>query len=237
MSQTLVVLDPMADLARLDGVASAVNAARDAVDAVLRDRGARRVSAEQSVSALLAGARASAALTEDPERWLPGSVRLSTELRSLSTLIRVSPGQAVARAHVLVAHGRVAEAELGRIRSEEAISARMLGLNALLTGRTTASVVVLAAVAHAELATVAPFGSADLIVARAVEHMILIAGGVDPRAVIVPEEGHLVLRDSYLSALTAYGDATMSGVRRWLLHCAQALTYGAEVSPLGSRRT
>jgi len=118
MVQTLVVPDPLADLARLEGVPSAVAAARDAVDAVLRDRGMRVIPAEQSAGALLAGARASAALSPDPERWFAGAVRLSTELISLSGLIRVAPGQAIARAHALVARGVVPDEELGRVRAD-----------------------------------------------------------------------------------------------------------------------
>ncbi len=232
MVQTLVVPDPLADLAQLEGVSAAVESARDAVDAVLRDRGMRPVSVEQSATALLAGARASAALSESPDRWLAGSVRLSTELVPLSSLIRVSPGQAIARAHALAAHGQLPDEELGRIRGGELISARLLGLNRLLSEPTTASAVILAAVAHAELATVAPFGTADAIVARAVEHMVLIASGVDPRAVIVPEVGHLMLRQTYEPALAGYRTASVSGVRGWLLHCAQALVRGAEASPL-----
>ena len=64
MVETLVVLDPLADLARFEGVPSAVAAATDAVDAVLRDRGLRKITDEQLSQALLAGARANAELTE-----------------------------------------------------------------------------------------------------------------------------------------------------------------------------
>ena len=237
MVQTLVVRDPLADLARLEGVPSAVAAARDAVDAVLRDRGMRVIPAEQSAGALLAGARASAALSPDPERWFAGAVRLSTELISLSGLIRVAPGQAIARAHALVARGVVPDEELGRVRADAEVSERLVGLHQLLTEPTSASAVVLAAVAHAELATIAPFGSADGIVARAVEHLVLVAGGVDPRAVIVCEAGHLALRPSYESGLTGYRSGTVAGVRDWLLHCTQALTHGAEVSPAATGRS
>jgi len=209
--------------------------ARDAVDAVLRDRGLRQVSAEQSARALLAGARASAALTDDPERWLPGSVRLSSELVALSQIIRVSPNQALARAHVLLARGQVPDVELGRIRSGASTSERVLDLAMLLTRPTAAPAIVLAAVAHAELATVAPFGSADGLVARAVEHLVLIASGVDPRAVIVVEAGHLALREGYADALVGYRSGGVAGVRDWLLHCARALAAGAEASPLAVR--
>jgi hypothetical protein len=67
--------------------------------------------------------------------------------------------------------------------------------------------------------------------------MVLVAGGVDPRAVIVCEAGHLALRPSYEAGLTAYRSGTVSGVRDWLLHCTQALTYGAEVSPAATSRS
>ena len=46
MVETLVVLDPLADLARIEGVPSAVAAATDAVDAVLRERGLRKITDE-----------------------------------------------------------------------------------------------------------------------------------------------------------------------------------------------
>jgi len=99
MVETLVVLDPLADLARFEGVASAVAAATDAVDAVLRDRGLRKITDEQLSQALLAGATANAALTGNPDQWRVGALRLAAELTPLAALIRVAPGQAMARAH------------------------------------------------------------------------------------------------------------------------------------------
>lgn len=232
MGQTLMVSDPLAELSRLEGVPSAIVSARDAVDTLLRDRGLRVVARDQSAAALLAGARASAQLTDDPERWWPGSVRLASELVELSALIRTSPGQALARAHAVVAHGQLPDEALGRVRPDAGVAERMSGLRNLLTAPTQASVVVLAAVAHAEIAVTMPFGSADGLLARAVEHMVLISGGLDPRAVIVVEAGHLDLRASYEKALTGYASGTVAGVRDWLLHCAAALARGVEHSPL-----
>lgn len=227
-----MVSDPLAELARLEGVPTAIVAAQDAVDSLLRDRGLRHVTTEQQASALLASARANARLTDDPDRWLPGAVRLSSELVSLSDLIRVSPGQALARAHALAAHGQLPDHALGRLQPNGGALARIAELRSLLTEPTSAPAVVVAAVAHAELASVAPFGSADGIVARAVEHMVLIASGVDPRAVIVVEAGHLALRASYEGALADYASGSVAGVRAWLLHCASAVARGAEASPV-----
>ncbi|GAA3637313.1 oxidoreductase [Microlunatus ginsengisoli] len=224
--------DPLVDLARLEGVPSELAAARDSVDVLLRDRGLRVVSAEQSAQALLAAARASAALTGDPDRWLPGAVRLARELPALSALVLVSPGQALARAHALAAHGEVGDDALGRLRDDGEAGRRTAALAELLCRPTEAPALLLAAIAHAELAVVAPFGSADGLVARAVEHMVLIATGVDPLGVVVVESGHAADPAGYVHALDGYASGTVSGVRAWLVHCARAVTYGVSASPL-----
>jgi hypothetical protein len=232
MGQTLVVPDPLADLAQLEGVPSAVAAALAAVDAVLRDRGLRRLSADAVAASLLRGARASAALTGDGDRWLPGTVRLSAELTPLAATLRVAPAQALARAHVLVARGVVPADDLGRVRSDPPTTERLAGLTTLLTAPRVASAVVLAAVVHGELADLAPFGSADDVVARAAEHMVLISAGVDPRGAIPVEAGHADGIETYRTALAGYSTGSLTGVRDWLLHCATALSRGAQLSSL-----
>ena len=57
----------------------------------------------------------------------------------------------------------------------------------MVTGATPAPAPVLAAVAHGELLTLAPFGSADGVVARAVSRLVTIATGLDPHGLGVPE--------------------------------------------------
>lgn len=226
-----MVADPLADLARLEGVPSGVASALDAVDAVLRDRGLRAVPPELAAQALLAGARGTAALTQDPSAWLPGAVRLSAELGSLAAVVRVSPAQALARAHVLAAQGVVPDEELGRIGTAAGVQERVAGVVELLTGTSAASAVVLAAVVHAELATLQAFGSADGMVARAAEHLVLISGGVDPRGLIPVEAGHAEDPERYRAALAGYATGSLAGVRDWVLHCVTALGRGAELSP------
>lgn len=222
--------DPLADLGRLEGVPSAVAAARDAVETVLRDRGRRVVPAEDSARALLEGARASAVI--EGERWQAGAVRLSTELIELASSVRRAPGQVLARAHALLAKGMLPDDRLGRVIGQEPLD----GLLALLSAPTSAPALVQAAIAHAEIDRLAPFGGGDGVIARAVEHMVLIDAGLDPRAALVPEAGHLAAGDGYRRALTGYASGSPDGVRGWLLHCAQALTRGAEESPLGAAR-
>ncbi|HEY5981040.1 MAG TPA: oxidoreductase [Microlunatus sp.] len=224
--------DPLTALARLEGVPSALAAARDAVDVVLTDRGLRALTADQVATALLAGARASARLTDDPPRWAAGAVRLSTELPALAGVLRVAPGQALARAHTLAAYGEVADDELGRLRAGAPATSRMGQLGDLLTSRIETPALVLAAIAHAEIATVAPFGAADGLVARAVERMVLISSGFDPRGVIVTEVGHLRRQTDYEDLLRGYASGTVAGVRGWILHVARAAVDGADASPV-----
>jgi hypothetical protein len=223
MVETLVVLDPLADLAQVEGVPSAVAAATDAVDAVLRDRGLRKITDEQLNHALLAGARANAELTGDPARWQIGALRLSAELSPLAALIR----------DALVAHGVVPDTALGKINSEAATATRMNSLGELLTRHTAAPAIVVGAVVHAEIAVVAPFGEASGLIARAAEHLVIISAGLDPYGVIVVEAGHAENGSTYAAGLGAYAGGTVEGVRGWLLRCAAAVARGAELSPAG----
>jgi hypothetical protein len=237
MRETLVVLDPLADLAQLEGVASAVAAATDAVDAVLGDRGLRKVTEEQLSRALLAGAQANAALSDNPARWQVGALRLSAELTPLAALINVAPAQALARAHTLVARGVVPDNELGKIGSQQEtadpeMALRMNSLVELLTRHTSAPAIVVGGVVHAEIAVVAPFGDASGLIARAAEHLVLIAAGLDPYGVIVVEAGHAENAARYSVALEAYAEGSVAGVKAWLLRCAAAVARGAELSPI-----
>ena len=232
LGQIVALPDPLADLAQLAGVPSAVAAATAAVDVVLRDRGLRSIDEDARARALAASAEASATLTGDHDRWILGALRLSAELAPLAALIRVAPGQALARAHALLTRGQLPDDQLGRIREGAAVSARMQGVSELLTHTSAAPAVVLGAVVHAELATVAPFGEASGLVARAVEHLVLISAGLDPLGVIVVEAGHLADADQYRIGLDRYSDGGVASVGRWIIQCAAAVSRGAEVSPV-----
>lgn len=237
--------DPLADLTALEGVASAMAAARDGIDALLRDRGLRRTSPEVTGESLLLGAHASAVLdgstatveqvrSGDCDDTAAAALRVSTEVLGLVPVLAHSPLQAFARLHTLAGKGLVADADLGRPRDHVAAD-RLAGLAQLLLGRTTAPALVVAAVVHAELRTVAPFVSHNGIVARAAERLVLVARGVDPTSLTVPEAGHLALRDAYQSNLVGYAEGGRAGVHSWLLYAAEAFTAGAQASPLRPR--
>ncbi|MFD0888494.1 oxidoreductase, partial [Streptosporangium algeriense] len=96
----------------------------------------------------------------------------------------------------------------------------------LLTGPTSAPALVLAAVVHAELAVLRPFGSADGVIARAAERLTLVEYGLDPKSLAVVEVGHLELGDAYPQGLRAYLSGTPDGVAAWVRHCADAVVLG-----------
>lgn len=237
--------DPLASLLSLEGVASAYAAARDGIDAVLRDRGLRRTTPEQTAESLLRGAWASAELEgsassmEDVragtvDDTAAAAVRLSTELMGLAPLMQRSPLQALARLHSVAGVGVVSDDALGRPRSADA-SSRLQGIATLIRSETSAPALLLAAVVHADLLAAAAFASHNGLVARAAERLVLIGRGVDEKALTVPEAGHLGLRAQYESNLRAYREGGRGGVHAWLLYAAEAYSAGAEASPVIAR--
>jgi hypothetical protein len=225
------MVDPVAELARLPGVAEAVAAARAAVDRVLRDRGRRQLDPSALAAAAYASAKANASLSEDPHRWVAGCLRLQSELAELSRLVLVAPHQVLARAHLLLASPSLSSAALGRPRPDVSVTERLRQLGELLSTPTRGPAPVLAAIAHAEVASVQPFGTVDGLLARFVEHAVLVAAGVDPQGVITVEVGHASRPDDYRVALRGYATGTAEGVHGWILHCLTALAVGAEHSP------
>lgn len=233
--------DPLAWLTELEGVPSAFAAARDGIDALLRDRGLRRTTPEQTAESLLVGAHASAVLegsTSSLEEVRAGqadetalaAVRVSTGVLALVPVIGSSPLQAFARLHALAGKGVVGDDALGRPVSQEAAERVNSLASTLLT--TTVPALIVGALVHAELKTVAPFASHNGIVARAAERLVMVARGVDPASVVVPEAGHLALRPQYESNLRGYRDGGRAGLHSWLLYAAEAVTAGTEVSPV-----
>ncbi|QWC86888.1 oxidoreductase [Nocardioidaceae bacterium] len=229
----------MVGLASWEGVGSGLAAARDGIDALLRDRGMRRVDRSTTAEALLRGAYASATLegstatleevrAEGGDDLARAAVRLHVELLGLLGTFRTAPAQALARMHVLVAPQ---PDSAGRPRSPEA-AARLTALARRLQQGTAAPALLEAAMAHAEVATLQPFGSRDGLVARGLERLVLAARGVDPVSVTVPEAGHLALRAAYESNLRGYRDGGSAGVHSWLLYAGEAFAAGAEASPL-----
>jgi len=244
--------DDFASWSAAPGVPSALAAARDSVDMLLRDRGLRRTTAELTTESLLRGAAASALLESDDHQanaasydeaverlrdgraLLMGAVaaRLNAGLLTLVPVVKRSPLQALARMHALASAAGVPDEARGRPRPETGVAERLQVLSSRLVSPTQAPAVAVAALAHAELMTIAPFEGANGLVARALERLLLVARGVDPTSMTVPEAGHLALADSYRSALSAYAVGGAAGRNTWLSHAAAALAAGVAASPL-----
>jgi hypothetical protein len=230
--------DPLAPLLELPGVREAADEARTGIDRLLGHRVLRRESAGVSTESALRGARASAALegrdvplaelragsVEDPV--VQGALRVSAALGSMVETWPRAPGQVLARLHVLAAADVAERAALGRPAPHA--GPRLSGLFSLVTGSTTAPAVVMAALVHGELAAMAPFGTADGVVARAAGRLTMITRGLDTKAVSVPEVGFAELgREAYGTALAGYASGEPAGVAGWIVHCCRAIGHGA----------
>lgn len=162
---------------------------------------------------------------------LTGALRVGQALEGGATnLVGVwqrAPLQALARLHALAAADLVSEEELGRPRAVPEVVARLDLLTRLVSGGSAVPAAVLAAVAHGEMITLQPFGSADGVVARAVSRLVTIASGLDPHGLGVPEVYWMRRPDEYRAAADAFATGQPDGVGSWLVMCCRALEDGA----------
>jgi hypothetical protein len=229
----------------LPGIAAASDHARDALGQVHRHRVNLRRWPVTAAEAALRAARASAALerrdlereqqadvsaTSDP--IFAGALRVAQALEGGETNLvgvwRRAPLQALARLHMLAAADRVDEDRLGRPRADADVGPRLELLADVVTGGTQAPAPVIAAVVHGELLTLAPFGSADGVVARAVCRLVTIATGLDPHGLGVPEISWMRRAADYRAAAGGFASGTPDGMRAWLMLCCRAMQTGAQ---------
>ncbi len=226
----------LAPLLALPGVADAVARARDALVPLHNHPVNRRGWPATAAEAGLRAARASAALdgarlgadldgpVGDPV--LAGAVRVADGFGRLLTVWRTAPLQALARLHLLAAADLSPPEDLGR--PVDAASAR-LGLLAELvtTSGTEVPAPVLAAVVHGELLALRPFPTAGGVVARAASRLAAVAAGLDPKALAVPEVGHLRAGAAYPAAAAGFATGTAEGLGAWIRHCCAQWEAGA----------
>jgi hypothetical protein len=221
----------------LPGVAEAVARARDAVAAVHRHPANRSNWPATAAEASVRAARASAALdggstalpgdgpVDDPV--LAGALRAAEALGGLLGTWQRAPLQALARLHMLAAADLSSESELGRPRSSHEVSVRLDGLARLVAGGSRVAAPVLTAVVHGELLALAPFAQANGVVARAAARLTIVASGLDPRGLVVPEITHLRREREYRAIAAGFAGGEPEAIGRWIVHCCTALTSGA----------
>lgn len=120
--------------------------------------------------------------------------------------------------------------------SAEEAAARLDQLAQLLAARSDrpsggAPALVVAAVVHGELLALRPFSAYNGLVARAAQRIVLIAEGLDPKAICPADVGLAELGTAaYRNALQGYLSGTPEGMARWIVHCGEALRLGVRES-------
>jgi hypothetical protein len=232
------VTDALVPLLDLPGVRAGLDDARAAVDAAMRHPALRRSGGTVAAEVGLRSAVASAALeghfydresvrggvVTDPV--VQGALRVSRALEGLAAAWTRAPRQALARLHVLAAHGSVPDDRLGR---PVAGAARLDALAAVVAGGDSrVPALLVAAVVHGELLALMPFDGPSGVVARGAARLALIAGGFDPRGLLAMDVGHLERQPEYVGAAGAFATGTPDGLRSWFGHYAAAAARAAE---------
>jgi hypothetical protein len=247
------VTDPLAPLAELPGVAEACDEAREALGRAHRHRFNLRGWPTTAAEATVRAARASSVLdggsltlatgdvpgaseaTGDVEQGsadpvLAGALRVAEALEGGATALvgvwQRAPMQAIARLHALAAADLTDDDRLGRPRSDAGVGRRLELLGDVIAGARVPAP-VLAAVAHGELLTLAPFGVADGVVARAVSRLITITSGLDPHGLGVPEVYWMRQSGDYRAAARGFESGTPAGLTAWILASCTAFHAGA----------
>lgn len=184
----------------------------------------------------------------DPTDPVMDTLRAAVQATAASEQVRqvsaTAPGQALARLHTAAGRPLLPDDQLGRPRvtgedarelmelgpapDAERARERMGRLAAVLSAGDDAPALVVAAVAHAEVAWNRPFVRGNGLVARALERAVIQRTGLDPTGAVVPEVGHH--REGvtgYAGALAAYASGRPEGVALWLQWCAGSVTAGA----------
>ena len=154
-----------------------------------------------------------------------------------------APLQTLSRIHAVASAGFVDDDLRGRLRTgDEAddplrlgglppyaeASRRITQLATVLTSPTAAPALVVAAIAHGEIAVLRPFAWGSGLVARATTRLVLAARGIDPDGLTVPEAGLFAAgRPAYAEALHSYATGTPDGVARWIVLHAETVRVGA----------
>lgn len=248
--------DPLAELAADPATAEILAAARAEIDALLWRRDVRSNAVEVAASSMERGARDSAAIDgadlavvdDSPMgRVLDAAIRLTAAVPGQVEVFATAPLQALAHLHALTATGFVPDDELGRPRAGDraddplnlgavppaaAASERLSLLARTLTTPTEAPALLVAAIAHAELAVVRPFTWGSDLVARAAVRLVIAGRGVDPSLFSIPEHGMFEMgRPAYVRALQGYSSGTREGVLAFISWHTTACAMGAKAVP------
>lgn len=121
---------------------------------------------------------------------LVGAVRTGAALPDLLPIWGRSPLQVLARLHVLAAAGSAEPDDLGRPRADADAVAALQRVGVLVRSGGHPGPVLVAQV-HRQLLSARPFAVANGVVARAAARLTMMATGLDPDGLTVPEIAYL----------------------------------------------
>lgn len=247
--------DPLANLIAIDEVARSCGDALKAIDQLMWNRTVRRhreylVPYTRRIAgyatAALDGAQMPGDPTMEPEASPMGALSehglLVTAEADLQVLaFKTEPMKVWARLHTLASstpdRGQprtsnevIDPLRLGNLPPHEVLQDRLTALTNLIIDSKSSAILV-AAIAHAELATLRPFSEGSYLVARATTRLVLAAREVDIDSIVMSEYGAQLLgRPAYVKALTAYMSGTREGIAAWVEWQSQAIQRGAEMA-------
>ena len=249
-------MDPLSNLLKIESINNSITLALKSIDELNWNRSvrnnkdliplARRISGYASAS--LEGANMPTDPRQEPDESPMGKLSnaalgITAEVDfQLATFLK-TPLQTWARLHSFVEDGElrgrprtnnevIDPLHLGSPLPHELIESRMNNLVELIT-TSSAPALLVAAIAHAELATIAPFNKGSQLIARATTRIILQSRNVDQLKLVMPEYGFYKLgRNSYAKALIAYQAGSIEGVSKWVELHSQALVIGSTSSNL-----
>lgn len=248
-------VDPLSNLLNIPGVASECEIALKAIDELMWNRTVRRhkdalIPYTRRIAgfatAALDGAQMPKDPTMEPEVSPMGSlsdqgllVTAEADLQRLA--FRTEPLKVLARLHTFVStdedRGRPRTTNevndplrMGSLPPHEVLQERMSQLVDLVI-ESKASTILVAAIAHAELAALRPFTQGSYLVARASTRLILAARDVDNDGLVMSEYGAFLLgRPAYVKALTGYISGTPEGVAAWVTWQGEAIRRGIDMA-------
>lgn len=194
---------------------------------------------EATVRRMLCGAAEPATGRDATDSVVRAAVQATVAAEQVLALLRTAPGQAITRIHLAAGAPLLPAEDVARLRREgevvreltdlgapppaRDVAARVQGVGALLADAAAPAYVV-AAITHAELAHVRPFLRGNGLVARAVDRAYVVASGLDPTGVAVPEVGlgHAG-STAYVGSLAGYATGRREGVELWLQHWGRSM--------------
>lgn len=215
----LPVSDVLAPLMLLPGVKAALEEADQAIAGVSLQ--AKRHASRIADTVMTMATVATAELESEPD-----VVLAATLIQSVDQLpdLKAAPLQALAQLHAIAAVSEPQERR-GRPRSDFDENDRLLALADV--AKSPSPALVVAAVLHAEILSMAPFASHNGLVARAMARAVLVQRGIDSLLGIevgLKDFGAQVIE----KALEKYESATPQGVSEWIGLNAKSLVFSAQ---------